>query len=322
MSKVLFINGQREEIANIFRGKAPAGFDVSWIPYKTDEAAKAKLIADVEYLVLHPAAISANLFRQAKSLRLVQLLAAGYDEIDLKLAAELGVSVATNGGANSWSVAEHCVATLLALYKRLPQCDQSVRAGTWRKPVTGFNTFEVAGKTVGIIGAGNIGRKVARRFKAFEAEILYCDARPATDIENELGARKVSLEALLAQSDIITLHVPLLKETQGLIGERTLPLMKPNAVVINASRGPVIDEKALVAALEAGQIAGACIDVFEKEPVAADHPLLKFDNVLLTPHTAGHSYEGWFRRSDFAWANIHRVAAGEKPLSLALPEEN
>ena len=321
MSKVLFINGQREEIANIFCGKALAGFDVSWIPYKTDETEKAKLIADVEFLVLHPAAISASLLRQAKSLRLLQLLAAGYDEIDLKLATELGLPVATNGGANSWSVAEHCVATLLALYKKLPQCDQSVRAGTWRKPVTGFNTFEVAGKTVGIIGAGNIGRKVARRFKAFETEILYCDARPATDIENDLGARKVSLEELLANSDIITLHVPLLKETRGLIGERTLPLMKPNAVVINASRGPVIDEKALVAALEEKQIAGACIDVFEKEPIAADHPLLKFDNVLLTPHTAGHSYEGWFRRSDFAWANILRVAAGEKPLSLALPEE-
>ena len=98
-------------------------------------------------------------------------------------------------------------------------------------------------------------------------------------------------------------------------------MMKPNAVVINASRGPVLDEQALVAALEAKRIAGACIDVFEKEPIAADHPLLKFDNVLLTPHTAGHSYEGWFRRSDFAWANIQRVAAGEKPLSLALPEE-
>jgi phosphoglycerate dehydrogenase-like enzyme len=321
MSKVLFINGQREEIANIFCAKALPVFDVFWVPYKLDEEEKAVLIRDVDYLVLHPATISASLLRKAKSLRLIQLLAAGYDEIDLKLAAELGVPVATNGGANSWSVAEHCVASLLALYKRLPQCDQSVRAGTWRKPVTGFNTFDVAGKTVGIIGAGNIGRKVARRFKSFETEILYCDARPATDIENVLGVRKVSLEELLAKSDIITLHVPLLKETRGLIGRHTLPLMKPNAVVINTSRGPVIDEQALVAALEEGLIAGACLDVFEKEPIASGHPLLKFDNVLLTPHTAGHSYEGWFRRSDFAWANIQRVAAGQPPLSLAFPEE-
>ena len=321
MNNVLFINGQREEIAEIFCGMALEGFDVSWRPYSLNEDEKARLIKDAEFLVLHPATISQGLLKQAKSLRLIQLLTAGYDQIDLRLTAELGIPVATNGGANACSAAEHCIAMLLALYKRLPQSDQSVRRGTWRKPVTGFNTFEVAGKTVGLIGAGSIGRKVARRFKSFETRIVYYDERPATDIEGELDACRVSLDDLLRESDIITVHLPLRKETRALIGQRELSLMKPNAVLLNTSRGPIVDEKALIEALTENRIAGACLDVFDKEPISTDNPLLKLENVLLTPHTAGHSYEGWFRRTQFAWENIQRVATGQQPLSLALPEE-
>ena len=321
MKKVLFINGQREEIANIFCEKTPEGFDVSWRPYNLNDNEKAGMIKDVEFLVLHPAAVSQGVLREAKSLRLIQLLTAGYDKIDLKLTAELGIPVATNGGANAQAVAEHCIALLLALYKRLLPCDQSVRKGKWRQPITGFNTFEVAGKTVGLIGAGNVGRKVARQFKSFETRILYYDERPAVEIENELDARKVSLHELLRQSDIITIHLPLLKDTRALIGKHELSLMKPNTVLLNTSRGPILDEKALIEALTENRIAGAGLDVFEKEPISPDNPLLKLENVLLTPHTAGHSYEGWFRRAQFAWENIQRVATGQQPLSLAIPED-
>jgi phosphoglycerate dehydrogenase-like enzyme len=321
MKKVLFINGQREEIANIFCEKAPEGFDVSWRPYSLKDNEKAAMIKDVEFLVLHPAVVSQSVLKEAKSLRLIQLLTAGYDQIDLKLTAELGIPVATNGGANALAVAEHCLALLLALYKRLLPCDSSVRKGNWRQPITGFNTFEVAGKTVGLIGAGNVGQKVARRFKSFETRILYYDERPAADIENELDARKVSLDELLRESDIITIHLPLRKETHALIGKHELSLMKPNTVILNTSRGPIVDEKALVEALTENRIAGAGLDVFEKEPISTDNPLLKLDNVLLTPHTAGHSYDGWFRRAQFAWENIQRVATGHQPLSLAFPED-
>jgi len=321
MKKVLFINGQREEVANIFYEKAPEGFDVSWRPYPLNDNEKADMIKDVEFLVLHPAVVSQSVLREAKSLRLIQLLTAGYDEIDLKLTAELGIPVATNGGANAWAVAELCIALLLSLYRRLLACDQSVRKGKWRQPITGFNTFEVAGKTVGLIGAGNIGRKVARRFKSFETRILYYDERPAADIENELDARKVSLDELLRESDIITIHLPLLKETRALIGKRELSLMKPNSILLNTSRGPIVDEEALIGALTENRIAGAGLDVFDKEPISTDNPLLKLENVLLTPHTAGHSYEGWFRRTQFAWENIQRVTTGQQPLSIAFPED-
>ena len=321
MHKVLFFNGQHEQVGKIFCERAPEGFDASWQPHRLNDNEKAALIKDVEFLVTHPAVISGSVLQEAKSLRLIQLLAAGYDKIDLKLAAKLAIPVATNGGANAWAVAEHCVGLLLAVYKRLIPCDQSVRAGTWRKAVSGFNTFEVAGKTVGLIGAGNIGRKVARRLKSFETQILYYDVQPAPDIENELDARKVSLDGLLRESDIITIHLPLFRDTRTLIGQRELSLMKPTAVLLNTSRGAIVDEKKLIAALTEKRIAGAGLDVFDEEPISTDNPLLKLENVVLSPHIAGSSYEAWFRRTSFAWENIQRVASGQHPLSLACPED-
>ena len=255
--------------------------------------------------------------REAQRLCLIQLLTAGYDKIDLKLCGEMGLPVATNGGANSWSVAAHSIALLLALYKQLFACDQSVRAGTWRKPITGFNTFEVAGKTLGIMGAGNIGRKVAKRLKAFETEVLYYDAFPSAELETEIGACRVSLDELVAKADIISIHLPMLPDTRSLIGAREFAVMKPNAVIINTSRAEIVEENALIAALQENRILGAGLDVFYQEPVDPSHPLLSLENVILSPHSAGHGCEGWNRRIDFAWQNIQQVAAGQKPVSLA-----
>lgn len=320
MSKVLFISGQPKVVADIFLGVPHDGFEADWRAKKAPGEEKLPLVREAEYIVLHPAEIEASLLKEAKKLRLLQLLTAGYDKIDLKLAGTLGIPVATNGGANAWSVAEHAIALLLALYKKLPQCDRSVREGTWRKPITGFNTFEVAGKTLGLAGAGNIGRKVARRLAAFECKVIYYDVVPAPDIEKDIGARRVSLEELLKEADIISLHLPLLKETRGIIGAKQLAMMKSSAVLINTSRGETVDESALVDALKNNKIAGACLDVYHQEPIQPDHPLLGLENVILSPHTAGHGYEGWFRRSQFAWENIKRVAGGQAPLSVARAE--
>lgn len=322
MFKVVFINGMGEVVANIFQGLAPAeGFEVSWRPYRISDEEKLPLVREADFLVLHPAELSGALLSEAKKLRLLQLLTAGYDRIDLSVTGQLGIPVATNGGANAWAVAEQTVALLLALYKRIIPGDRSVRDGRWRQAITGFNTFEVAGKKVGLIGAGNIGRKVARRLAAFEASILYYDVVPAPDIEKELGARRCSLDELIQEADILTLHLPLTRETRGLIGRRELAMMKPTAVLLNTSRGGIIDEGALLEALRENRLAGAGLDVFHKEPASVENPLLKLENVVLSPHIAGHAYEGWFRRSSFAWENIQRVAAGQPPLSLAVPEE-
>ena len=218
MHDTLFINGQNEWVAEVFEKGAPAGYTVKWVFKQTPDEDKLPLLKHAEFLVLHPAAISEELMRAAKKLRLIQLLTAGYDTIDVHLASEIGIPVATNGGANAWAVAEHTVALLLSLYKRLTHCDRSVREGNWRKPITGFNTFEVAGKTLGLIGAGKIGRKVAYRLAGFETKIIYYDVIPAPDIEKDLKARRVStVEELLREADIVSLHVPATPETHHMI---------------------------------------------------------------------------------------------------------
>ena len=271
-NKVVFFNGLGEQVAEIFQGKAPKGFETTWRPHRLPNDEKLPLVREADFLVLHPAEIAEDVLREAKKLRLLQLLTAGYDKIDLRLAGELGVPVATNGGANAWAVAEHTVALLLAFYKRLIPSDRAVREGKWRQAVSGFNTFEIAGKTVGLIGAGNIGRKVARRLAAFETTILYYDVVPAPDIEKELGARRVSLEEVLQGADIITLHLPYMRETRGLIGRRELAMMKPTAVLLNTSRGAIVDEEALIEALQQKRIAGAGPHPFPPQPPPQPSP--------------------------------------------------
>ena len=319
MPNVLLINGQGPQVAEIFMRLAPAGFVTTVLPYGSSAENVAAALRDHDYVVLHPATLASDLIRQAGHLRLIQLLAAGYDKVDLTAAQHCGIPVATNGGANAWAVAEHAIALLLALYKRLTACDAAVRRGDWRKPVDGFNTFELAGKTVGIVGAGNIGRKVARRLHAFETEILYLDPNEVPELDEALGARRVELDELVTKADVISLHAPLTASTRGLLGGPQFAAMKPSTVLINTSRAELIDETALIDALQRGRIAGAGLDVFPQEPIRRDHPPLTLDNVLLTPHTAGHAYEGWARRCAFAWSNIERVATGEPPLSLARP---
>ena len=314
MRKVLFINGQSQEVANIVGKSVPDGFCLETCPSAAGEAEKLERVREAEFLILHPAKIDRNVFQNAKKLRHVQLLTAGYDQVDLAAAAEAGVSVATNGGANAWAVAEQTIALLLCLYKRLIECDRSVRAGTWRQPITGMNTFELAGKTVGLLGVGNIGGKVARRLQAFETRIIYHDRFRQAD---DSGWESVALATLLREADVLSVHVPLTAETRGLLGAAQFALMKPTAVVINTSRAEVFDEAALEDALRTRRIAGAGLDVFHQEPVSTASGLLALDNVVLSPHSAGHSYEAWFRRARFAWENIARVAAGEAPLSLA-----
>lgn len=313
MHKALFINGQSQAVADIVRKSAPYGYPLEVLRSEASDLEKIEGIGEAEFLILHPAEASRSVLQNAKNLRHIQLLTAGYDKVDLAAAAELGISVATNGGANAWAVAEQAIGLLLCLVRRLIQCDQSVRAGTWRKPITGMNTFELAGKTVGLLGVGNIGSKVAQRLEAFETRIIFHDRfrKPGND-----DWESVAFETLLKESDVLSVHVPLTADTRGMIGADELASMKRSAVIINTSRAEVFDETALTDALRARRIAGAGLDVFHQEPVSPQNALLSLDNVVLSPHSAGHSLEAWFRRARFAWENIQRVVSGEAPLSL------
>jgi len=251
-------------------------------------------------------------FRAAPKLKLVQLLSAGYDRVDVEAARKAKVPVANNGGANAIAVAEHTIMLMLAVLKRVVQLHNGVVAGKWR--ATDDRIHELAGRTLGIIGLGNIGKKVARRAAAFDMTIQYYDIKRLTeDEEDALGIRFVLLTELLRSSDVVSLHVPLDDSTRNMLGARELSMMKPTSILINTCRGPVVDEDALHRALTEKRLAGAGLDVMVEEPPAKDHPLFKLPSVTLTPHSAGPTWENWTSRFRNGFDNIQRVAAGSRP---------
>ncbi len=223
-------------------------------------------------------------------------------------AKQYGIPVAHFGGSNATVVAEHTILLILALYRHLFMLDANVRKGVWRAGEPDMH--ELRGKRVGLIGMGHIGRAVAERLRAFDAEVVQ-HGRHQPDA--------LPLDDLLRTSDVVSLHVSLTSQTRGLIGARELALMKPTALLINTSRGPIVDQSALTQALEQGKIAGAGLDVLDPEPPAPDSPLLKLDNVIFTPHNAGSAQEVWPRVVATCFANIERVTRGEPPQHLALP---
>jgi phosphoglycerate dehydrogenase-like enzyme len=273
-------------------------------------------VEDADFLILFPPVLPPAVLRAAQGVKLIQLVSAGFDALDVGVCREMGIPVANNGGTNSIDVAEHTLTLILAWYRRLGEMDANVRTGAWSAIDSGVHTYTIHGKTVGLVGLGNIGRKVARLLRAFGATVIYTDAYPApAEIEAELGVTRVEMDELLARADVVSLHTPLNDATRGLIGRGELAKMQPSALLVNTCRGPVVDEAALIAALQGGQIAGAALDVLEKEPPVADNPLLTMANVLLTPHSAGVTRDTWARRGEFVFANLQRVWAGQPPLA-------
>ncbi len=314
MPKVVFITSLPPDTAALLSDLAPEGYTVTTVPLTTSVAEQRELCADADFLILFPGVIDSEVLRAAKQLKLIQLVSAGFDRIDIALCRELGIPLANNGGSNSIDVAEHTLALILAWYRSLPAMDANVRRGAWSALDSGSMTYTIRGKTVGIVGLGNIGRKVAQLLRAFGAHVLYADAQPITIHEEvALEVKYASLPDLLAQSDVVTLHVPLNQATHHLIGAEQLAQMQPHALLVNTCRGPVVDEAALIAALQAGTIAGAALDVLDKEPPAADNPLLAMENVILTPHIAGVTRDTWARRGEFIFANLQRVWQGDPP---------
>ena len=257
---------------------------------------------------------------RCRRLKLVQLVSAGYDRLDLPAFLERGIPVANNGGANAPAVAEHTLGLILMVLRRLHRLWQNARSGRWREGLQGLEFTELTGKTVGIVGLGRIGRQVAKRLLGFDTTTLYHDIVPAPpEVERDLRVRRVPFEELLERSDIVTLHIPLTRSTRHLIGERELARMKEGAVLINTSRGPVVDEGALYRALAEGRLAGAGLDVFEEEPTPPDNPLLRLETVVATPHLAGTSHETWARTARFVFQNALRAVRGEPVESRVVP---
>ena len=317
--KILFAPKQDRAVTDIARALTPPGFELITADFGTAEFYAAS--ADAEYFLGLARNMGGEFFRSAPKQKLVQLLSAGYDRVDVEAARKAGVPVANNGGANAVAVAEHTVLLMLAVLKQLVRFHLDVVAGRWRPPASSESpVYELSGRAVGIIGLGNIGRKVARRVAAFDARVIYYDISRLSEAEEDaLGVRFVLLSELLRTADVVTLHVPLNDSTRGLIGARELGLMKPSAILVNTCRGPVVDELALYQALQQRRIGGAGLDVLVDEPPAKDHALFGLPTVTLTPHSAGPTWENWTARFRNGFDNIERVAAGRRPLWV-IPE--
>ncbi|MBL7118442.1 phosphoglycerate dehydrogenase [Candidatus Bathyarchaeota archaeon] len=249
----------------------------------------------------------------APHLEVISRLGVGYDNVDVPAATQRGIWVTITGTANSDSVADLAVGLMIAVARRITIADQNVRLGRWRENGRLVGT-SVHGKTIGIVGLGRIGSRVARRVKGFDMRVLYSDVQPKPGLEVALGLEAVPLDDLLARSDFVSLHVPLNEETHHLIGERELRLMRKSAYLINTSRGPVVDEKALEKALSENWISGAGLDVFYSEPINPDSPLLKHLNVVCTPHSGSSTKETYRAMGLIAARNIIRVLKGNPPI--------
>ena len=274
MSPRIVVVPPSADAGEIAREMAPAGFELVLARDGSPEYEAA--LAGAEYMVCYPnVALRDAFYRAAPRVKLVQLLSAGYDAVDLEAARRARVPVANNGGANAISVAEHALMLMLAVSRKVVWQHGNVSGGRWRGNGPVPRMYELHGKTLGIVGLGTIGKKVARLAQAFGMRVQYYDiVRLSEDAEDALGVRFRLLRELLKSSDVVSLHVPLNASTRGMIGAGELALMKHLGVLVNTSRGPVVDEPALTRALSAGKLFGAGLDVFEQEPLAADNPLL------------------------------------------------
>jgi glyoxylate reductase len=264
--------------------------------------------------------IDQELLDAAPRLRVVSNMAVGYNNIDVAACTRRGVPVGNTPGVLTDTTADLAFALLLTAARRLVEGVDYVRAGQWKtwEPMLLLGP-DVHGATLGIIGFGRIGRAVARRARGFDMRILYYDAY-VSDADPALGATSADLNTLLTESDFVTLHVPLTKETHHLIGPKELQKIKPTAVLVNTSRGEVVDSKALYAALRDGQIAYAALDVTEPEPIPVDHPLLSLPNCIVVPHIGSASVTTRTKMATMAAENLLAGLQGETLPHCVNPE--
>ncbi|MCP8882410.1 hydroxyacid dehydrogenase [Devosia sp. XJ19-1] len=265
-----------------------AGYEPVYLPPYADAAVLMSHVVEHRpvAIISRMGRIEASIFEVAPQLRIVSKHGVGVDNIDIDAASAHDVPVIVASGANAVSVAEHAMALLFAVAKRVVPLDRSLREGRWEKP--NFKGRELSGSTMGLVAFGAIAQHTARLAKAFDMSIIAYDPFAADETFTRCGVQRASsLEDLLRQCDVISLHCPMTEQTRGLINHETLSLMREDAILINTARGGLIDEPALVKALDAGQIAGAGLDTFATEPPAADHPFFASDRVVLTPHIGG-----------------------------------
>jgi phosphoglycerate dehydrogenase-like enzyme len=310
--KIVLLDPLSEARMRDLRNLIPDGFSLTHARERGD-AYLQELIADADFAITGQVAVSADVLRAAKRLKLLHKWGVGVDNIDLETARALGIRVARTTGSNALAVAEYTIGLMFAALRCSAYGHHQLKQGIWAGPsVLPVPTLLLSGKTVGIIGLGAIGQKLAQMLKAFGCEVLYSKpTRLHADEEKTLGVRHVSLDELLATSDVVTLHCPLTPQTAGLIDRKALQRMKSTAVLINVARGGVVVENDLLDALRTCVIQAAAMDVFETEPLPADSPLLALDNLVVSPHLAGVTTDTFEPTVQRMFENIVRASRGE-----------
>jgi len=306
--KILLYEDMHEVGKALLREKGEIFFATSF-----EESILIKEVTEMDGIIIRAnGKVTRRLMESAPKLKVIGRHGVGVENIDLEAATEKGIWVVNTPDANDLSVAEHFFGLALMLSKMLKRADVALREGRFEARYQ-YIGKELHGKTLGILGFGRIGRAVGRiGYRGFDMKVLYYDAVRYEEVEKEIKAVKVSLEDVLSQSDYISINLPMLAQTKGLLGAREFGLMKPSAFIINLARGPIWEEKALYSALKEGRIAGAGSDVYEVEPAPKDHPLLQLENFIGTPHMAAHTDEA-LRRMSLVAEDVLRVLEGKVP---------
>jgi len=308
---VVYWNRAAADVYEVIRSEMPVGWHLVTLEGETQEGWRAQL-RDADFVIVADWAITAEELDAAPKLRMVQHQGVGHERIDKDALKARGIPLALCPAGTTVSVAEHTILLILAVYKRLVVADAKLREGVWLQWGLRSVSFELTGKTLGLLGFGRIGQAVARRAYAFDARILYHDPylHQAPPEAAAWDATAVSFADLLRQSDILSLHVPATDQTRRCMSTPQFEQMKRSAILINTARGTIVDEPALIKALETKTIAGAGLDVFEQEPVKPENPLLKMDNVVLTPHISAGTVDALRQKMQSVFANLQRFAAG------------
>lgn len=308
-------------VREVIRRVAPPELELHFAT-SYDEAEQMALVKDADILFAGWAAVTRPMLEHAKKVRMIEKWGIGVDRIDVEAARAMKIPLAITAGSNAGAVSELAVGLMLAVYRRIAHVDRALREGRWLKAEMRETCYQLAGKTVGIYGFGNIGRKVAQRLSGFECKVIYHDARRAdAGTEERLNARFVDRDTLFAHSDVLTLHAPFIPETAHVVNAGTIATMKEGAILINTARGELVDEKALYDALVSGKLRGAGLDAFAIEPVEAGNPLLTLDQVVATPHVGGAVFDNVENVARHAIGNIMRVLNGEPlaPQDVIIP---
>jgi phosphoglycerate dehydrogenase-like enzyme len=313
---VFYLNpGATEEVCAIIREQLPSGWTLTTPSSPTDFT---KELSNCDFILVADKAITAENIAAAPKLKMIQHQGVGYERIDLEACRSRRIPVGLTPAGTSIGVAEHTILLILAAYKQIVKAANGIPQGRWMQWELRNNSYEMYGKTIGLVGLGRIGREVAKRALAFGTKVTYYD--PLVPQPTDLDVTKVeNLDQFLGESDVVSLHVPLTSDNKHFINSNTLKKMKPHALLVNTSRGGLVNEADLLEALKNGTIGFAALDVLNQEPADPNNPLLKLENVLVTPHIAAGTRDALTTKMQSAFANLLRFTRNEK-IENVVPE--